>query len=234
MEIVRLDGVDFRFRQRTWPFAEARKAEIAEHFRAVQAAQPALWNGRILLACEHAVADRAMTGTYLETDYASFIAWRDWGFEDSFVRDVFPQSVLVAADGAFLLGVMGGHTANPGHLYFPSGMPDTSDIAGDRVDLEGNLMRELAEETGLTAADVTVDDGWTAILDGPRIALLRVVRIAEPAEALRRRILANFASVAEPELVDMHIVRSRADYVPGMTAYVTAYLDDIFDGCRRS
>ncbi len=228
MDIVTLDRVDFGYRQRTWPFAEARRAEIADHFREVQAAQPALWNGRVLLAYEHAIADRVMTGAYLETDYASFIAWRDWGFADRFVRDVFPQATLVAADGAFLLGVMGAHTANAGDLYFPSGMPDTSDIAGDRVDLDGNLRRELCEETGLGAGDVTLEPGWTAVFDGPRIALFRTVRAAEPAEACRRRILANFASVAEPELADIHIVRSPADYVPGMTAYVTAYLDDVF------
>jgi 8-oxo-dGTP pyrophosphatase MutT (NUDIX family) len=228
MDIVSLDRVDFGIRRRPWPFAEARKAEIDAHFRALQAAQPALWNGRVLLAYEHAIADRVMTGTYLETDFASFLAWRDWGFEDESVRDVFPQSALVAADGAYLLGVMGDHTANAGHLYFPSGMPDPSDIAGDRVDLDGNLVRELAEETGLGANDVTIEPGWTAVCDGPRIALFRVVRVAEPADALRQRILANFASVAEPELADMHIVRSPADYAEGMTGYVTAYLDDVF------
>ncbi len=228
MDIVALDRVDFRFQRRPWPFAEARKAEILEHFGKVQAAQPALWNGRVLLAYEHALAERVMTGTYLETDYASFLAWRDWGFGDRFVRDVFPQAVLVAADGAYLLGVMGDHTANAGHLYFPSGMPDTSDIAGDRVDLDGNLLRELNEETGLGAGDVTVEPGWTAVFDGPRVALFRVVRADEPAKAFRQRILDNFAKVADPELADIHIVRSPADYVAGMTGYVTTYLDHVF------
>ncbi len=124
MDIVPLERIDFRFAPRPWPFAEARRKEIADHFREAQAAQPALWNGRVLLLHDHAIADGMMTGSYFETDFASFLAWRDWGFIDTSVSNAFPQAALKAADGAFLLGVMAAHTANPGHIYFPSGTPD--------------------------------------------------------------------------------------------------------------
>ena len=169
-----------------------------------------------------------MSGSYFETDFASFLAWRDWGFTDRSVLNAFPQAALKAADDAFLLGVMGDHTANAGHIYFPSGTPDPADIVGDRVDIGASLVRELTEETGLGADDVTIEPGWTAVFDGPRIALFRVVRSTEPATLFRRRILANFASVADPELADIRIVRSPADYAPQMTGYVTAYLDDFW------
>ncbi len=228
MDIVSLDHLDLRLAPRSWPFAESRRVEIDEHFRAAQAAQPALWNGRVLLLHDHAVAGRVMTGTCFETDFASFLAWRDWGFVDPAVRNAFPQAALRAADGAFLLGVMGERTANAGHIYFPSGTPDLSDVDGDRVDLGATLKRELAEETGLAAADFTVEPGWTAVFDGPRIALFRVVRSAEPAALLRARILDNLGSIADEELADMRIVRSPADYDPQMTGYVTAYLDDFW------
>ena len=169
-----------------------------------------------------------MTGAYFETDFASFLAWRDWGFDDPSVRNAFPQAALRAADGAFLLGVMGDHTSNAGKMYFPSGTPDPNDVDGERVDLDANLRRELVEETGLDADEFAVAPGWTAVFDGPRIALFRVVRAAEPAVALRERVLANFPSVADPELADIHIVRSPADYDPRMTGYVAAYLDHVF------
>lgn len=199
--------------------------EIEAHFRRAQAAQPALWNGRVLLLSEHTLSGRVLTGAYLETDFASFLAWRDWGFPDASVRNVFPQAALFSADGAFLLGVMAEHTANPGHIYFPSGTPDLNDVEGDRVDVGAGLLRELEEETGITADDVAVEPGWTAVFDGPRIALVRIVRSAEPAEALRQLILGNLATSADPELADVRIVRSPEDYDPRMTAYVTAYLD---------
>ena len=49
---------------------------------------------------------------------------------------------------------MGAHTATAGQIYFAAGTPDPDDIAGDAVDLERGVMRELTEETGLAAADV--------------------------------------------------------------------------------
>ncbi len=54
-------------------------------------------------------------------------------------------------------------------------------------------MRELAEETGLVGGDVAPDAGWHAVLAGMRIALMKTLRSAEPADALRGRILADLA-----------------------------------------
>src|SRR6266576_268539 len=84
-----------------------------------------------------------------EVDFASFIAWRDWGFPDKSVRNCFPMAALRSSDGAFLLGVMGSHTATAGQIYFPAGTPDPNDINGNTVDLERGVIRELIEETGL-------------------------------------------------------------------------------------
>ena len=129
-----------------------------------------------------------LTGAYLETDFASFIAWRDWGFPDTTMRNCFAMAALRAADGAFLLGEMGPHTATAGQIYFAAGTPDPADIVGDTVDLERGVMRELTEETGLTLADVTPQPGWTATPLGQRIALMKVVQAREDAVALRERI----------------------------------------------
>jgi len=43
---------------------------------------------------------------------------------------------------------MGNHTATAGQIYFAAGTPDPNDIAGDRVDLERGVMRELTERPG--------------------------------------------------------------------------------------
>ncbi len=96
-------------------------------------------------------------GSYLKTDYASFLSWIDWDHPEAGVRDSFSQERAALADGAFLLGVMGPHTAQAGKIYFPAGTPDLSDVKGDKVDLTASVWREVEEETGLTAADVEAE-----------------------------------------------------------------------------
>jgi len=93
------------------------------------------------------------TASYFETDFASFLAWRDWEFPDREVFNGFGMARCAAADGAFVMGEMGGHTANAGRIYFPAGTPDLDDIKGDTVDIAGSVVREVGEETGLSPAD---------------------------------------------------------------------------------
>jgi hypothetical protein len=54
---------------------------------------------------------------------------------------------------------------------------------------------------------------------------MKVLQAREPAEALRQRILEYLAGDPEPELADIHIVRSRRDYAPTMPPFVTGFLD---------
>jgi hypothetical protein len=225
---VAVERLELRLAPRAWGFSAERRADIDAYFAAIKRAQPALWNGRVMLLYQWALVDGRFTGAYFDTDFASMIAWRDWGFPDPLVRNCFAQGALRSADGAFLLGVMGAHTANAGKIYFPSGTPDLDDVIGDAVDLDGSVMRELTEETGLGAGDVRPASGWHAVFAGPRIGMMKILQSAEPATALRTRILAFLAQQATPELVDIRIVRSSADYDPMMPSFITTFLDEIW------
>jgi hypothetical protein len=226
--IIPFDRLALRFDREPWRFARERRAEIDAHFAELQRNKPYLWNGRVLLLRSGEIAGGVVAGTYFETDFASFIAWRDWDFPDKTVRNCFPMAALRAVDGAFLLGVMAAHTASAGHVYFPAGTPDPNDIVGETVDLDGGVMRELAEETGLGPGDVTVESSWTATPLGPRIALMKVMQSTENAEPLRARIMAFLAAQTQPELSDIRIVRGVADLDPKMPPYVAAFLTSRF------
>jgi 8-oxo-dGTP pyrophosphatase MutT (NUDIX family) len=228
LPVVAVERVAMRFAPRPWPFAVERRMEIDACFAELQRAQPALWNGRVLMMYDHSLTAAELRGTFLETDFASLLAWRAFGFPERTIKVCFPMSALHSADGAFLLGLMAPHTANAGQLYFPTGTPDPDDIRGDTVDFEGSLLRELAEETGLTAADVAAAPGWHAVLAGPRLPVIKLLQVAEPAAALRARILDFLAREREPELCDIVIVRSRADLDARMPNFVTAYLTDFW------
>ncbi len=220
-----IERLDLCFAPKPWVFANERRADIDGWFAAQQRENPALWNGRVLLLDEYAITNGVFRGSYLETDFASFAAWRHWGAPAAAVYDCFGAAAVVAADGAFLLGVMGPHTANAGRIYFPCGTPDPGDIVENRVDLDFSVRRELKEETGLDIAEFTAEPGWTTVIDASLIAHIKVLHSRESADALRARVLAHLASERQPELADIRILRSPADFDAAMPRFVTGFLN---------
>src|SRR5260370_1122291 len=216
VRIVAVGRFDVGFAPFPWRFAQARRDDIAAHFAARRQATPQLWDGRVLLMRDFGIADGTLRGMYFEVGFAEFLAWRDWNFPDPAVVNCFAMGALRASDGAYLLGVMSDHTANPGRIYFPAGTPDPHDVRGETVDLLGNVMREIAEETGLTAADVSVAPGWHAVVDASRVALMKRIDVPLPASQVRTRMLRHLATETQAELCDIRIVRSAADLDPGM------------------
>ena len=215
--------LDLRFDPEPWPFASERRTEIDGYFAQQRREKPALWNGRVLLLRRWTADGGTFSGAYSETDFASMLAWRDFGFPDRTTFNCYGMAALRSADGAYLLGEMAAHTANAGRIYFPAGTPEPEDIVGDKVDLAGNVMRELAEETGLAAGDVDVSDGWTCVRVGQRIGMMRQISARENADDLRSRILGHLAADAHAELSDIRIVRDPADIDPRMPPWVTEY-----------
>ena len=214
--ILAVAELDLSFAPRPWPFAEAQAERIAAHWRARQAAQPRLYNGRVLLLARHAFATRAdgaqvLRGDYFETDYAAFLAWRDFGFPDTQVCNGFSMAALVGSDGAFLLGEMAAHTANAGAIYFPAGTPDPGDVFAGRVDLTASATRELREETGIETHEVAHGPAWTVVYAPPRVACMKIMRLSAPAEAIKARVDAFLADDPDAELTRVHIVRGPED-----------------------
>jgi hypothetical protein len=225
IRVARIERLDLRFEPRPWAFAESRRVEINAYFDLLRQSKP-LWNGRVLLMFEHKIEDGLFGGAYLETDFASFIAWRDWGFPDKGIRNCFAPAMLQGSDGGYVLGVMGSQTANAGQIYFPCGTPDPDDVKDGRVDLKNSACRELLEETGISTDELEIDTHWLAVFAGPRIAMMKPMRARQPAEILRQRIRDHIARERKPELADAHIVRSPADFVPGMAPFVTAAISN--------
>ncbi len=225
---VAVDRLELGVVPYAWPFAKARRGEIDAYFVKLRQTKPDLWNGRVLLMNEAAIGGGMLRGTFFETGFADFMAWRDWGFPDPTVRNCFAMGALRGSDGAYLLGVMSAFTANAGRIYFPAGTPDPSDVSGDTVDLLGSVLRELAEETGLNPAAFFPAVDWTAVVAGPRLALMKAIAADVPAAALRDAVLDHLATEERPELADVRIVRSPADFDPAMPDFVTTYLTHIW------
>ena len=211
IDIMPVADIDIVVETHDWAYARDNAADMDAHWDAMCAQRSGLFDGQVLLLHRFELQAGRFSGACFETRFSRFNAWRRFGFPDLSVSNVFSMAALRAGDGAFLLGEMGPHTANAGECYFPAGTPDLSDISGGRLDLAGSVLRELAEETGLSAADVTVMPGWMLARTDGQIAFMREVRIAGDAARAAQRIEATLAGQAVPELVRIHVVRKPED-----------------------
>jgi 8-oxo-dGTP pyrophosphatase MutT (NUDIX family) len=224
LAIHRVTQLDLECDKWRWPFAVERRADIDAHFAAKQAEKPKLWNGRVLLGRSPVFSGERFSAGYFETDFASFLAWRDWGFIDKSVFNGPGMGALRGNDGVFVLGEMAAHTANAGRIYFPAGTPDLDDLRGNTVDIAGSVAREVEEETGLTAADYRADGPWHCVVSDGVIAIIRILAANLPGEALRAKIERNLARQPSPEFSAIHLVRGPADFTPAMPRFVTAFI----------
>ena len=230
IEIGTLDRAEIRFEPWLWPFATRRRVEIDSYFNELKRARAGVWNGRVLLLNSCTIETRVLRGTCFETDYASFCAWRAFARDqDSVVEEgivnVFADAAILTADGAYLAGEMAPDTAAAGKIYFPSGTPEPDDLdASGLLDLEGNVRRELLEETGVDAGELTAEPGFSFVRDRGSLALVKTMRAQQSAQQLRDRIMRHIESEERPELIDIRILRSAADFEPAMPRYITAFL----------
>ena len=224
LEMFRVEALDLSLQDFDWRFARERRGEIDAHFAKLRERKPAMWNGRVLLMHRHEIAGATLRGSYFETDFASFVAWRDFGFPDAAVKNAFALGALQGSDGGYVMGVMGAHTMNAGKVYFPGGTPDLNDLTGGEVDLESSVRREVEEETGLSPAEFEIDAGWHCIPAGPMIALLKPMRAKVSAAHLCERIRDHIASERNPELADAVVARGADDIRPTMPGFIQTFL----------
>jgi 8-oxo-dGTP pyrophosphatase MutT (NUDIX family) len=125
---------------------------------------------------------------------------------------------------------MGGHTANAGCIYFPSGTPDRDDVGDGMLDIAASVAREVEEETGLSPADYRAEAHWDCVVVGATIAMMRILHVDAPGAELKRRIETNLARQRQPELSAIRLVRTSAELTSAMPLFVTAFLEAQFGG----
>lgn len=220
-----------------WQFTNERCGEIATNWQGLVSKNPTLFDGRVMMGHQFRF-EKSEGGSFIsahfETSFSAFCAWRDFGFPESGVRDVFSMYALRSADGAFLLGEMAAHTANAGKVYFPTGIPDPDDVEDGRVDFAASAARELLEETGLDMGNATVDPVWSIVSCGPHIACMRPATLDASADEISARV-ADFLAIEQgPELVRMRAIRTMSD-VGAINApdFIRFYLASEIEGYRQ-
>ena len=215
--IVPVTSIDIRFVPGQWPAPASLRDRVPEIWGWLSSANPHLWDGRVLGVSAPGgsgppvVESGVLRGEAREDSFSAFLTWRELGFPEIGVRNLFGSAVIVSADGALLFGLMADTTANAGIIYPPGGSLEPGDVKADgQVDVLGSIARELQEETGLLAADARAGK-MVAIFDGPRVSLSRLFHFAEDAGTLAQRVRRNLEGQTHRELADMVIVRSAAE-----------------------
>ena len=195
-----------------WEFAEENVVAIAEHWARARIERPKLFNGVVHVLRDWRVDDGTLRGTFLRTDFKSFLYWRETGYGAAAgVWDGFGSSVIRSADGAVMLGRQTEGNMNSGLYYPPSGMIDAKDAGPAGIDIEASVLRELGEESGLVASELERVPGYLLVVAGRLVCVAIEWRSALKADALRARMLDHIRRDPSPELADIVIVRRRGE-----------------------
>ncbi len=211
LRIEKIDNVDLKLVQRGWSFAQRERAVIDVAWAKRVAQNPTLWNGEVLIAQSVLVQKGKLSAEFSQTDYASFVVWRDLGWPDKFAFNIFGMGVLTTSDGALVYGEMNSHTVNPGMIYPPGGSLEPRDVLADGcVDIDRCIAQEIAEEVGIDVSGFPRGERF-AVFEGQRVAVVQSYQSGMTFDALNQRFKQHVARDSKPELVRLVAVQDGAD-----------------------
>ncbi|MDV3250419.1 hypothetical protein DevBK_03625 [Devosia sp. BK] len=231
--IVPIKGVDIRFVEGAWPLPDELRASVAPRWAEMIAANPHLWDGRIIGVTPPTIdADGILRAEAKEDAFSAFLTWREAGFPQIGIHNLFGSALIMSNDGHMIFGLMGDDTANAGMIYPAGGSLEPRDVLPDgRIDVARSTQWELEEETGLNHTD-SRQGNLVAVLDGPRISIGQAYHFDTTADDLVAQIRANLETQDHRELADVVALRRGADAAGRgqVMAYAAELLDAWQDG----
>ncbi len=229
--ILPVDAVDVRLDAAPHPFETANIAAIEDNWRREIAANPALFDGTVVLLSELAYRGERLVGLCHAVRYATFLYWRGCG-EVPGAGHAFAHAVLVSGDNALVAIRMGPHTVNAGKVYFAAGSFEPGDFRDGLVDVDANMMREAQEETGLDLSAAVRGQRYHVLSTQSGTVVFRRYRMAAPADELARRISAFVAAEEDPEIVGPVVIRHAGDLPEGLSDHMKPLIEWHFSGAE--
>jgi len=227
-EIFSLDRVRLPVDEAEHPWRIAEHAAIEAHWAREQVERPWLFNGTVMLHRGLGLEDGVISGISHRAPYAALLHWgKTQPAAD--VWHLFGSAVMLSSDGAMLLIRMAAKTANAGKVYAPAGSLDETDIKAGHVDVEGSILREAREETGIDLSGVAAEDRLLGWRQRGRVAIFRRFQLTEPAAVLVERIRHHIRTDPEEEIEDVVVVRAPGEAGPTVPPYMQAMVEFHFD-----
>ncbi len=208
--ILPVGEISVALEDRPHPYELANRQAIDDNWESEVARQPKLFDGEMILLSEMSYRHGRIEGRCHPIRFATFLYWRrdrraSAGFH------VFANAIPVASDGALIAIRMGPHTANAGRVYFAAGSFERRDFRDGVADVELNMHREVAEETGLDLESVAREDCYFAYCSGAGLTLVRRYFLDGTAATVADRIRAFIAADPDPEADQVVVINGDAD-----------------------
>lgn len=205
-------------------YARSNRAEIDANWAQERALKPALFDGELFLAPQADMRNGILKAAFQRTSFATLMYWRK---DRQVVRPwhIFAVGVIVSREGHLIAARMSALNAVGGRVYFPAGSIDDHDIVEDRVDYEGNMRREVLEETGLDLNAARAEQGFWLVSANRSIALFRRHYYDISSSELVKRIERFVRAQAEPELAEIIPVTGMGEMNEATPSYVRAFAD---------
>lgn len=204
---VRITGVELLMTDGPHPLFQANAAAIEENWQAEAQANPHLFNGQMVLQRQLAFDDGVIRGVAHAIPYSTLLWWRKQS-NPAGALHLFGFAVLVSSDNAIVAIRMSGRTANPGQVYCAAGSLDLNDIVDGRLDLSGNMRREVREETGLDLDAAEADPHFYASHADNRVVVFQFYRFSLTAAEMVDRIETHMPHDAKQEIDGAVVIRS--------------------------
>jgi 8-oxo-dGTP pyrophosphatase MutT (NUDIX family) len=235
--------IDIRLEDQSVVLPEHVQRQIDAYWDGLLAQGKPYRRGEVFTLSEVTARNNVLCCRLQLTDYAHHLATQHGRVPERYWCEVlYGAALLETTDGYFLFGEMGAQTSSAGRMQLVSGGLDFSDVVGERIDLDANVRREIAEELGLDCADASqVSDVAPAYLvsgGAPRfVAVVYRVKLAMTKEqvfaAYDEFVHALQEKGEAPELAEVVAVPMTVDGVRGFferdgRGYV-AYLPELLE-----
>lgn len=223
--ILPVESCELRLDLGPHPFARAHSGAIEENWKREKAAKPALFDGEVVMLSRLFYREGRLYGVCHPARYSAFLMWlRLRPVAD--IHHFYTQAMPVGTDGTLLAIRMGGHTLNAGQVYFASGAFEPWEFPDGRADIEGNMAREVREETGLSLGEAVEVGGLQMLWCESGVVLFRRYFFDRTAVELARDVEAHLRDDRDPEITgpvlissSAHLPDTAADQMPALVGW---------------
>lgn len=206
------------------PYEVANRDEIDADWRIELAANPALFDGQVMLFSSIGWKSGRLDGVCHAGRFATYLQWRKTR-SSPLLDHMFAHAMPVACDGSLVAIRMAAHTANPGRTYFAAGSFDLDDLVGDKIDIDLNMRREVGEETGIDLTQYPSDPTLHIYRSPVGSVIVRRFYLHETPQQIEARIRAHMGIEEMPEIDDVVFIRRGEPLPSNLAVYMPPLIE---------